>query len=146
MTLREEIEAIRSNASLDYEQKVKKLQKLITQPEIDAMLEQQADLPTLKEPLKPKTKGMRTLHLALKTVFYNEILKGTKKFEYRDYNEYYIKRCTYEEDGKRYLVPYDALVFYDGNKRSMTVALVNITCNGQYFVFQLGEILFPKAQ
>ena len=64
--------------------------------------------------------------------------EGRKKEEYRKYNDYYIERCTYEEDGRRYLVPFDALVLYQG-KRAMTVSLKDITCDGKHFVFHLGE-------
>ena len=145
MTLTEEIESIRSNGALTYEQKVERLKKLIASHEIDAVLPKpQEELPRLKEPLKPKTKGMRTLNLALKPVYFDAILKGVKKQEFRDYTEYYINKCTYTEGGKRYLVPFDALVFYQGNSRSMTVALTDIQCNGKYFIFYLGEILYPK--
>ena len=101
------------------------------------------EYPVLKSKLKPKTQGMNSLNLSIKSVYYDQILRGAKKDEYRKYNEYYIERCTYEENGKRYLVPFDALVLYQG-KRAMVVALTDITCDGKYFVFHLGDILYPK--
>ena len=97
--------------------------------------------PRLKNPLKPRTIGMRTLNLSIHDVYFKQILKGTKKQEYRDYKDYYINKCTYEEGGKRYLVPFDALNLYVGREKSMTVALTDITCDGRYFVFHLGRIL-----
>ena len=99
--------------------------------------------PKLKEKLNPKTNGMNTLNLSIKSVYFDQIKKETKKEEYRKYNDYYKERCTYLEDGVRYLVPFDAIVLYQGS-RAMTVALTDITCDGKYFVFHLGEILYPK--
>ena len=101
------------------------------------------ELPKLKSKLTPKTTGMKILNLSIKSVYFDQIRRGTKKEEYRKYNDYYIERCTYEEDGRRYLVPFDALVLYQG-KRAMTVSLKDITCDGKHFVFHLGEILYPK--
>lgn len=144
MSLQEEIQSI-LKSSLSYEEKGKKLAKLVTKQELNALLPKPKDEVALKEPLKPKTKGMKTLHLSIHKVYFDQIILGTKPIEYRDYNEYYIKRCTYEENGKRYIVPFDALVLYVGrgkNAYSATVALKNITCDGHYFMFYLGKVLF----
>lgn len=144
MTLREQIDAIVHDPTKAYDEKIKELTKLITKREADALLPEPIELPKLKEPLKPKTKGMRILHLSLHGVYYDQILQGTKKAEYRDYNDYYKQRCTYTDGGNTYLVPYDAITFYQGRMRSMTVALTDIKCSGSYFIFYLGDILYPK--
>ena len=149
MSLQEEIQSIVSDTAMTFEEKGKKLAKLVTKAELNALLaKEKATKGTLalKEPLKPKTSGMRILRLSIYDVYFKAIEKGTKKQEYRDYKEYYIKKCTYVENGKRYLVPFDAITFYVGRTKSMTVALTNITCDGQYFVFHLGKILRPNQK
>ena len=136
--IRDEVKAIVTNGKLSYDDKGKRMSEAIANG--DPMNEV-----TLKEPLKPKTKGMKTLMLSIHKVYFDAILAGTKPVEFRDYNEYYIKRCTYEENGKRYIVPFDALVLYVGrgkNAYSATVALKNIMCDGHYFMFYLGKVLF----
>ena len=140
--IQQEIQSI-VNSKLSYEEKAKKLSEIITGRDVKELLPDD-EMPALKEPLKPKTKGMKILHLSLHGVYFDAIQKGVKTVEFRDNNEYYQKRCTYTENGKTYLVPYDAITFYQGKQRSMTVALTNIISNSRYFVFYLGEILYPK--
>lgn len=143
MSLRDEIQNI-LKSGLTYEEKAKRLATLVTGKELSTLLPKPEDLPKLKEPLQPKKKGMKTLQLSIHDVYFNQIKRGTKKAEYRDYKDYYIDKCTYEEDGKKYLVPFDAITFHVGRAKSMTVALTNITCDGIYFVFHLGEVLYPQ--
>lgn len=144
MTLREEIQSILGDSSLDYAEKGKRLAKLVTQQELDALLPKQKVV-ALKEPLKPKTEGMKTLNLSIHKVYFDAILTGTKPIEYRDWtNEYYQRKCSYVDGGKRYLVPFDALKLYvgrGGNALSATVALTDITCDGTYLMFHLGKVL-----
>ena len=143
MSLREEIQAIKDDPTLSYEEKGKKMSKLVTSQELGSLLpKNQKGQPALKEPLKPKRENMRIINVSLYNVYFEQIERGTKKIEYRDWsNEYYQKKCSYVENGKRYLVPFDAITFHVGNKKSMTVALTDITCNGTYLMFHLGEIL-----
>lgn len=145
-TLRLEIDAILNDGSLDYEEKGKRLAKLVTQKELNKILPKPQDVPRLKEPLQPKTNGMKTLQLSIYNVYFDAIAAGTKKVEFREYKEYYINKCTYVENGIRYLRPFDAIVFYVGrgqNAKSMTVSLTDITCDGKYLMFHLGKILYP---
>lgn len=150
MTLRQEIQAIVNDSSLDYDAKAEKLLRIITKQELSAVLPKPVETVALKEPLKPKTKGMSTLMLSIHKVYLEAILAGTKKIEYRDWgNEYYQRKCSYEEGGKRYLRPYDALVLYVGRGKSAltaTVALTDITCDGTYLMFHLGRVLYTNAQ
>lgn len=147
MKLRELINSILLDKSLDYSEKAKKLGLLVTSKEVRELLPKpEKELPVLKEPLKPKTTDMKVLNLSLHGVYFDAILKGQKPIEFRDYNDYYIKRCTYEENGRRYLVPFDAITFFQGRMRSMTVALKDITCSQSYFMFHLGKILRPPKQ
>ena len=150
MSLREEIQAIVNNQGLDYEAKAEKLLRIITKQELDALLPKPVEQVALKEPLKPKTTGMKTLMLSIHKVYLDAILAGTKKIEYRDWgNQYYVNKCSYVEDGKRYLRPYDALVLYVGrgkNALTATVALTDITCDGSYLMFHLGKVLYTNAQ
>lgn len=150
MTLQQEIQSIVNDASLGYDAKAEKLLRIITKQELSAVLPKPVETITLKEPLKPKTTGMKTLMLSIHKVYLDAILAGTKKIEYRDWgNEYYQRKCSYEEDGKRYLRPYDALVLYVGRGKSAltaTVALTDITCDGTYLMFHLGKILYTNSQ
>lgn len=147
MSLREEVQSI-LKSSMSYEEKGKKLAKLVTKQELNALLPKPKDVVALKEPLKPKTKEMKTLHLSIHKVFFDQIILGVKPIEFRDYNEYYIKRCTYEENGRRYLTPFDAIVLHVGrgtDSLSATVALKNITCDGTYLMFFVGKVLWSNS-
>ena len=144
-TLKEEIQAIVGDHSLDYDAKAKLLSKIVSGAELQRLLPKPSNLPVLKDPItydKPKV-----LNLSLKAVYFDQILRGTKTIEYRDYqNSYYVDKCTYEEDGKKYLVPFNTIVFHQGQQRSMTVQVTNITCNGIYLMYHLGKILYkPPA-
>ena len=149
MSLQEEIQSILSDSSLSYDEKGAKLAKLVTKQELASLLPKPQDVVALKEPLQPKTKGMKTLMLSIHKVYFDEIIRGTKPIEYRDWtNDYYQKKCSYEENGKRYLVPFDALVLYVGrgkNALTATVALKDITCDGTYLMFHVGKVLWSNS-
>lgn len=153
MTLQQEIQSILGDKALSYEEKGKRLAKLVTQQELARLLPKKKEQVALKQPLKPKIVGMKTLALSIHKVYLDAILAGTKPIEFRDWgNEYYQRKCSYVENGKRYLVPFDALVFYVGRGRNAimaTVALKDITCDGTYLQFHLGEVLstnIPKKK
>lgn len=146
MTLQDRIKSILGDKTLDYGGKARALARIVTTKELDELLPRPADLPRLKEPIRMKEKGLKTLNLSIKPVYYNQILGGSKKIEYRDYTEYYKQRCTYQEGGRLWLVPYDALVLHEGAKRSMTVRVVDITCDGAYFMFHLGDVLYASPE
>ena len=148
MTLQEEIQSI-LKSSLSYEEKGKKLAKLVTKQELNALLPKPKDVVALKEPLKPKTKGMNTLHLSIHKVFFDQIILGVKPVEFRDWtNDYYKRKCSYEENGRRYLTPFDAIVLHVGrgtDSLSATVALKNITCDGTYLMFFVDKVLWSNS-
>lgn len=148
MTLQEEIQSI-LKSSLSYEEKGKKLAKLVTKQELDALLPKPQEVVALKEPLKPKTSGMKTLNLSIHKVYFDAIITGAKPIEYRDWtNEYYQKKCSYVENGKRYLTPFDAIVLHVGRGMgalTATVALKNITCDGTYLMFWVGKVLWTNS-
>lgn len=147
MSLQSEIQEI-LNSSLSYEEKGKKLAKLVTKRELDALLPKQKEVVALKEPLKPKTTDMKTLLLSIHKVYFDEIVTGKKPVEYREYKDYYINKCTYVENGKRYLMPFDALVLYVGrgdNALTATVALKDIRCDGTYLMFYVGKVLWSNS-
>ena len=102
--------------------------------------------------------NVKELYLVLKKKWFLEILKGTKKEEYRDYTDYYIERlCEFDKDSNLIDVKkYDVIRFqlgYSKNAPQMIVELKEImieedesddeiftpeNCN---FVLVLGEIL-----
>lgn len=148
MSLHEEVQKI-LKSSLSYEEKGKKLAALVTKQELDSLLPKAQNVVALKEPLKPKTKGMKTIHLSIHKVYFDQIILGTKPIEYRDWtNDYYVKKCSYVENGKRYLTPFDAIVIHVGRGKdapTATVALRDITCDGTYLMFWVGNVLWSNS-
>ena len=147
MSLQEEINSIISDNQLTYDEKSKKLLKFLAPHEVRALLHEPTEVVRLKEPLLSKTKDMRILHLSVYREIFEEILKGGHDIECRDYDEYYKSRCTYVEDGVRYLVPFDAITFYVGrgnNAKKATVAVKDIVLDDGLLYYHLGDVLETK--
>lgn len=143
MGLKEDIDNILHNEALSFEEKRSMLSKMVTPRELLALLPEPVEKVILKEPLRHKRENMLILNLSVVTPIFESILNGAT-IESRAYNEYYKSRCTYEENGTRYLKPFDAITFYVGRSkraRRVTVALTDITCDGEIIYFHLGEIL-----
>ena len=92
------------------------------------------------------TTGMKVLTLNIKKVYFDEIMSGTKKIEYRELKQTTLNKYTYldETDGKRYLRRYDALrlfVGYNQDKESALVQVTDITYNEGVVEYHLGLIL-----
>ena len=75
------------------------------------------------------TTGMKVLTLNIKKMYFDEIMSGVKKIEYRELKQTTINKYTYldESDGKRYLRRYDALRLYVGYNKDRESALVQVT-------------------
>lgn len=92
------------------------------------------------------TSGMKILTLIIKKVYFDEIMSGEKKIEYRELKQTTLNKYTYldESDGKRYLRRYDALHFYVGyesDRESAIVEVVDTTYNEGTVEYHLGHIL-----
>lgn len=92
------------------------------------------------------TTGMKVLTLNIKKIYFDEIMSGTKKIEYRELKQTTLNKYTYldETDGKRYLRRYDALrlfVGYNKDKESALVQVTDITYNEGIVEYHLGMIL-----
>ena len=92
------------------------------------------------------TKGLKVLTLNIKKVYFDEIMRGEKKIEFRDLKQTNLNRFTFldEADGKRYLRPYDAIRFlvgYNKARESALVQVTNITYNEGQVEYHLGMIL-----
>lgn len=92
------------------------------------------------------TEGLKVLTLNIKEVYFNEIMKGDKKSEYREIKQTTINKYTYidEADGKRYLRRYDVIRFYVGYHKDRDSALVEVTdasCLNGIVEYKLGRIL-----
>ena len=92
------------------------------------------------------TTGMKVLTLNIKKVFFDEIMSGAKKTEYRELKQTTLNKYTYidEGDGKRYLRRYDALrlfVGYNKDRESALVQVTDITYNEGVVEYHLGMIL-----
>jgi hypothetical protein len=92
------------------------------------------------------TTGMKVLTLNIKKIYFDEIMSGAKKIEYRELKQTTLNKYTYvdETDGKRYLRRYDALRLYVGYNKDRENALVqvtDITYNEGVVEYHLGMIL-----
>ena len=90
--------------------------------------------------------GMKVLVLNIKKVYFDEIISGEKKIEYRELKQTTLNKYTYldESDGKRYLRRYDAIRFYVGynkDRESALVQVTDITYNEGIVEYHLGLIL-----
>lgn len=92
------------------------------------------------------TTGMKVLTLNIKKVYFDEIMNGEKKIEYRELKQTTLNKYTYldESDGKRYLRRYDALrlfVGYHKDRESALVQVTDTTYNDGIVEYHLGLIL-----
>lgn len=92
------------------------------------------------------TTGMKVLTLNIKKIYFDEIMSGTKKIEYRELKQTTLNKYTYvdETDGKRYLRRYDALRLYVGYNKDRECVLVQVTdttYNEGVVEYHLGIIL-----
>ena len=94
------------------------------------------------------TSGMKILSLIIKKVWFDEIMAGRKKIEYRELKQTTLSRYTWvsNEDGKRYLKKFDAIrlnVGYNKNRESALVEVADTTfdADGQIVEYHLGEVL-----
>jgi hypothetical protein len=89
---------------------------------------------------------MKVLTLNIKKVYFDEIMSGEKKIEYRELKQTTLNKYTYldESDGKRYLRRYDALrlfVGYHKDRESALVQVTDTTYNNGIVEYHLGLIL-----
>lgn len=92
------------------------------------------------------TSGMKILTLIIKKIFFDDIIKGDKKIEYRELKQTTINKYTFidDADGKRYLRRYNAIRFYVGyekNRESAIVEVLDTTYNEGIVEYHLGRIL-----
>lgn len=144
-SLKEGIDIILHDGTLSRKEKLSRLTRFVTPQEARALLgPEPEETIVLKKKLDFQGGELKILDLSVNKVFFDEIIQGIKKDEYRNLTNYYRWRCTYEENGKRYLIPYDAIRFNVGKgerRLSATVALTNIVCEGGFLIFHLGKIL-----
>ena len=100
----------------------------------------------VKEKSTFDTTGMKVLTLNIKKIYFDEILSGAKKIEYRELKQTTLNKYTYldEADGKRYLRRYDVLRLFVGYHKDRASALVevkDITYNNGIVEYHLGLIL-----
>lgn len=92
------------------------------------------------------TSGLKVLKLNIKKVYFDEIMSGGKKIEYRELKQATLNKYTYidESDGKRYLRRYDALrlfVGYSKDRESALVQVIDTIYNEGFVEYHLGAIL-----
>ncbi len=92
------------------------------------------------------TKNLKVLTLNIKKVYFDEIIAGNKKTEYRELKQTTLNKYTYidESDGRRYLRRYDALRLYVGYHKDRESALVQVldtTYSDGIVEYHLGAVL-----
>ena len=94
------------------------------------------------------TTGWAILTLNIKQLYFNQILSGEKKIEYRDLKQNKLKTYTWIDpsDGKRYLKKFDAIEFHVGYKKDRDSSLVEVVStvyndDCSQIEFHLGKIL-----
>ena len=92
------------------------------------------------------TQGLKVLTLNIKKVYFDEIMRGEKKIEFRELKQSTLNKYTFldEADGKRYLRPYDALrlfVGYNKDRENALVQVTDITYNEGLVEYHLGMVL-----
>lgn len=92
------------------------------------------------------TKDLKVLTLNIKKVYFDEIIAGRKKIEYREIKLTTLNKYTYidEADGKRYLRRYNALrlfVGYHKDRESALVEVVDTKFSEGIIEYHLGAIL-----
>jgi len=83
---------------------------------------------------------MKILHLTLHKIYFDQILEGSKKIEYREIKPYWTKRF-FDKQGKP--ITYDLIFFkngYNKNSPTMEVEWKGIKKNKQYEI-SLGKVL-----
>ena len=110
-------------------------------PKLQCLEKQEA-----KRSLTYDTQGMKVLTLRIKQIYFDEIIRGAKRIEYREVKQTTLNRYTYMDpaDGKRYLRRFDALRLIVGYRATGDQALVRVV--DTQFVdgvveYHLGEIL-----
>lgn len=146
MSLTSEIEAIRTDEALSYDEKLERLQKLVTKAEALILLgENPKGQITLRDPLG----GLPPLYLIIEKQPFDEIMAGTKTEEYRFISDGNINRLTYRHEGRRYLKPFDRIRLCVGYHRGREEALVEvngINCDVGVVTYKLGRILNHKKK
>ena len=148
MSISEEINSIIADATLSIKDKRDKLLKIMTPSEVDALLPKPVEVIRLKKPYGSSPKGAGSLNLNLSVVkpIFDSVLEGNH-IECRNFNGYFKNRCTYVEDGERYLIPFDTITFYVGKGKYAKWAksvVTNITCDGDCLYFYLGQVIEYK--
>lgn len=92
------------------------------------------------------TTGWKILTLNIKENYFNDIVAGRKREEYRLLKSTTIHKYTYIEEGKRWLRKYDAIHFYVGYHKDRSSALVEVVdasyeTDAQTVVYKLGKVI-----
>lgn len=100
----------------------------------------------VKKKSKLDLSGYKVLTLIIKKVYYDAIIRGEKKEEYRELKQTTINKYTFidESDGKRYLRRYDFLhlfVGYNKDRENAIVEVVDTTYEEGIVVYHLGRII-----
>lgn len=146
MSLTNDINAIVSNQERGYEDKLASLQKLVTKAEALMIL---GENPKEKITLRDQLGGLPPLYLVIEKRFFDEIMNGTKKEEYRFLSDGNINRLTYRHEGRRYLKPFDRIrlcVGYHKNRPEAIVEVTGIETDGAVVTYKLGRILTHKKK
>lgn len=148
-SLREQVDEIVRDSSLAYDQKAGALRRIVGRHEVERIL---GPDPKDKIMLRDAVSGCgKRLFLVIERRYFDQIMSGEKREEYRVIPESQPGRYTYKgSDGRRYLRPFDSIRFavgYHRDREMADVEVTDITTNGELVTFTLGRILalYPKG-
>lgn len=102
------------------------------------------DIPILYKPIDHSAERPRRLHIAIDDERYDKLLRGELMEDKRPFSPFYIDKCTYTYSGKMFIKPFDSICYHVGHwkdKVAITARVTDITCDGHFFTFHLGEII-----
>ncbi len=138
MLYQEEISAILNDDSLGFVAKKKALKHYMTPQQASAIL----PLPKVIERRDPIVPSGPTGHIFLDVEDFDAVLDGTKELR-RNVVPYYVDELTYVDGGRYYIIPFSSVILHKGKRETkwtMKVEVKDISCDGESFIFVLGDI------
>lgn len=142
-SLKEQVDEIVRDSSIGYDQKLKALTRILSKHEAVLLIgSDPKDEITLRDHIAGSG---QSVFLVIEKKFFDQIMSGEKKEEYRIIPDTMPGRYTYKgKDGRRYLRPYERIHFavgYHRNREEADVEVTDIKTDGELVTFSLGRII-----
>jgi len=147
-SLKEQVAEIVNDSSLTYDQKAIALGRIVAKHEVPRILgPDPKDEITLRDPIAGCG---QSVFLIIEKRYFDQIMRGEKKEEYRHIPDTMPGRYTYRgKDGRRYLRPFERIHFavgYHRDREEADVEVTDIKTDGELVTFKLGKILAYKPK